>query len=867
MSDAISIEIGGTLDPKFIAAFKTLNNWVTKTETGLGALQKAIQSLEKTTSTAGKSLAAYQKSLSSLGRGVVGAAKKINDLTDARTRDNAASKQSVSAANRESAAQRKVAASLAARAKAMDGLAKKKIPQIPVPKLPVNNNPKPGSSGGKQSGGVRGWLEQRANSSGFPIGSAAIGGGITASVMESTGFNYRNQLIANTGNLSDKDRDNMARQIKELSGKDRTNQTTKELQSALEVYVSAGLDPLREGVAALEATGKVATGYGIDIRDIATTNAAAMSNMGIKPEQLKQFLDINSAAGKVGQFEMKDLAANFGAISANAAEYNLQGLEGAKYLAGLLQAIRVSSANAAEAYTNFDNLRSKIDAPETSKAFEEKLGFDMPAYIKSVRESGGNVMAAFVNKTRELTGGKIDEVSKIATDSQFRKGLMAAMNNTEKFDAAIKAANNSAGEFERDFVRTMKTSQEQLKSGKIAVLNMASEIGDTLTPAVGSLLNEFRPLAYQLSNFISQNPEAVATTIKVAAAITALNLAIGPAVKLFQTGRIAISGFTAALKYVTSAAASAGLPIGTALGQGINDGTKGRMATFFGPGGGFANILMSAVVIAGATAAGYAMGTAIGNGVAEGLKDSSNAALNNGAAILADTKAGSMADKIAAINSANPEDRKAALEFLTKNPLARQGINAAIAGADAEKAKLQTQLDAANANKPSGWDVFNAKSNDFNNSIGLGWMTSDSEQAKYADIIKRNNAPGNLQGAIDGIDKSKSALESALKTLDYSDALKAKDPTAIQKAEEAARKLKDDADKRAAGLPSALTPAERKSYRVIENLNIEINGVSAMSPEDISGEIVARIKDAMGEKESNDAHKERTVQDNATTVY
>jgi len=850
MSEAISIEIGASLDPKLLSAFKTLDSRIASLDKGLSAVLKNLTSFEKLTTVAAASTTSLNKSLATLGRTLGVSLKRTDALYAARNREMATTRRAIGLAEQESIAQRKVAASIAARERALQSANRTASREA------IRNSGRVGNgvaTGGNNSGGsgLGGYLANRGNSASFPIGSAAIGSGIAGSVLQSSGFDYRNQLIANTGNLSDKDRDNMARQIKEMSGRERTNQTTKELQSALEVYVSAGLNPLREGLGALEDSGKAATAYGIQIQDIATTNAAAMSNLAIKPEQIGNFLDVLAAAGKVGQYEAKDFAASFGGMSANMKEFGVQGVEGAKYLASLMQAIRVGAPDSATAYTNFENLRGHIDSPEVSKAYEEKLGFDLPGYLQEVRAQGGNVIKSFIDKTRELTQGKIENVSRIATDTQFRNGLMAAMNNMDKFDAAFKAATNSAGEFNRDFERTLRTTQEQLKTATISVLNLATEVGTTLAPAIKDIVADIRPFVNSVSQFIAQNPQAVSTTIKYVAAITALNLAVGPAVKLFQTGQLALSGFSNALRYMTGIAPAAGQAAGTALGTGINSGVSSKVGGFFAAGGPFATLLGGAALVS----IGYGVGSLIGEGIANGMKEKSNAALDGGAGLLKGSKFDNLANELSNTRSANPEDRNAAYKKLVDNPYVKDEIRKSIADIEAKKPLMLQQQ----ATQQGYVDKYNAATAD------KSWLAPRSLDAKIYE-----NAPSQLdqvKGAISRMDSEKAALESKLGIIDYATKFKAGDQDALKQAADANARLIDDQKRLEAKQPSAMTSSEKKQLQAIRDVSITITGVPLDNAEALATAIKAKLDEKNTEQQADSDHAARTGQDNATSPY
>ena len=677
------------------------------------------------------------------------------------------------------------------------------------------------------------FLNNRANNwgggaSGY-IGPAAATAGAGLSVKNASSFGYQNQLIANTGDMSATERDAMAKAILQLTDSKKTNQMPAELQKALSVYTSAGLDVQKQGLPALEATGKTATAYGIPIEEVAMTVSGAMANLGIKAEEIGGFLDGMSAAGKAGRFEMKNFAEHFGSLSANMAQYGISGMDGAKYIAGAMQAIQVSSKNSAEAATNWENVKNKIFATETADKYMELLDFDLPEFLEEVRkEYKGNVIDAFVKKTKELTGGDIMKVAPAAADAQFRAGLMALMNNQAMTDKANTKWDSSGNVVQKDFDATTATTQEKLNTAKIEATLLAIELGQTLEPAITSLVATLKDILPPIAQWISENPELTAQIAMGAGAIMALNLALGPMISLFKTAGGMIDMAKSALGGLSDAAGPAADAAGTTVGGKLMLGIKGALA--------------GAAMIK----AGYELGDVIGNTVGQVISDrmtkSINVALSNGAGVLEGKGFHSLADKIASRRSANLEDRRASYDLMINNPKLKEGIAEKLAEVETTRKELQAKYDALMVQRRAV------------NNPGAG-VALDEQMAP-------------IRGALSQLPAEEARLKSALPIMDLADKFKANDPATLKAALEATQRIEDDKAAKAAGLKSIFgSRKDSDAANTLRDIAITIYGVGEQDPAKLGEVVKEKIKDALGERDSDSYRSDRQSQSDQTSAF
>uniref|UniRef100_UPI000A95DFF4 phage tail tape measure protein n=1 Tax=Mesorhizobium sp. 1M-11 TaxID=1529006 RepID=UPI000A95DFF4 len=186
----------------------------------------------------------------------------------------------------------------------------------------------------------------------------------------------------------------------------------------LAIQIGQSSDTIAEGIGAMVAAGGDAAGAADKvIGDIgkattaANANFADMSNVGISmlnnlqlpADQMRDSLGALVVAGKLGSFELKDMAASFPNLTSGVAKFGVKGREAVNFLGAALQIARKGTADPASAANNLANFLGKALAPLTKKNFE-KQGVDIQAVMLDAATKGINPIEAVIQKIGKLTG-------------------------------------------------------------------------------------------------------------------------------------------------------------------------------------------------------------------------------------------------------------------------------------------------------------------------------------------------------------------------------------------------------------------------------------------------------------------------------
>lgn len=323
--------------------------------------------------------------------------------------------------------------------------------------------------------------------------------------------------IGKVAGLTGKQLKGVSLQIDSLTG-NKTGQSGSELMGGLNTLVQRGMS-IEKAMAALPSMAITATAAESGIDDMANTTFAIIENLKVAPEQLGQVYDELTAAGKAGAFELRDMAQYFPALAGQAKALGMEGVDGVRSLAAMLQIARMATGDSSTAAMNTQNFFSKLNSPETVRRFEE-MGVSVKQVMEDAMAEGKNPVEEMIRTIHELTDGDQFKLGELFQDMQVRNFLIPMMANLEQFDSIQNDMANSSGAVRKDFELTSATFNHQAKMFGAGMSLLAKRIG---TPMMRILTPTFRAFSWGL-NIIGK----LATKVPVlSVTVTVLASAVG----------------------------------------------------------------------------------------------------------------------------------------------------------------------------------------------------------------------------------------------------------------------------------------------------------------------------------------------------
>lgn len=350
--------------------------------------------------------------------------------------------------------------------------------------------------------------------------AAAMAGLVIAPTLSIARFEHQ---LAHFGNITDLAKSDLARIEQELrqSAAD-VNQTASNLLEGLGFLMGKGMsEPVAAAI--IKDIGKAATATGASITAMSAAGFAAVDNLDIPVERIAAALDKMAKAGKLGGFELKDMAQHFPGLTAAAKGLGMTGEDALEKLAAALQIAVKGAANPDEAANNFKNFLAKIASPETVTAFK-KFGIDIRTELAKAAEAGIDPMEYMVVRLNDLAKDNPHIISDIFGDMQVQQFLRPMLDQLEEYRRIRDELKDADGVIDKDHARVMDTVVERWKAFLIELDN-ATSAGAGMTTVIKDLLVSLTGALRAVNDFATRFPELTGWIIKAGVALLAFGIA------------------------------------------------------------------------------------------------------------------------------------------------------------------------------------------------------------------------------------------------------------------------------------------------------------------------------------------------------
>ncbi len=217
--------------------------------------------------------------------------------------------------------------------------------------------------------------------------------------------------------------------------------------SGLEDIIASGVENLSIGLEMLPATLKASIGSGTPSTLMATALKATMDQMALSPAQLMQASDTIITGGRMGKFEVEDMAQYLPTLLPIAAsQLKYSGVEGLQKVAADLQVVREASGSSGEAFTRVKDFYLKIFQEATQKNFKD-VGLDLEGTIQKATANGQDPITAAIALTQQAVAKNPSILPKLFTDQESllaAQAFLARPNGRADFINGIGRAQGSA---------------------------------------------------------------------------------------------------------------------------------------------------------------------------------------------------------------------------------------------------------------------------------------------------------------------------------------------------------------------------------------------------------------------------------------
>lgn len=340
---------------------------------------------------------------------------------------------------------------------------------------------------------------------------------IDSTIQQVTDFEHELRALGNTGGLSTSELGRLGTQIRQI-GVD-TNNTNKDVLEGINTLVAAGMKP-DLAVNYMTAIGKTATSQQANINDIANTTFSLADNMKVPLGQINYALNVLTAAGKEGRFELKSMAQSFPELTASASMLGMKGVKSVASLGAALQIAMKGAGTEGEAATNFSRFLGGLTSPLVVKNFTEKFGVSLSKIRNNAIKQGADPIYEILKVVKQKSNGNVELLSEVFRDKTMLDFIKPMLQNMDEYSRIKATILKSNGVIEEDYANMMGTTVEQWKKLTISLQKISFEKFEKPLKTVNSILttiNNHPMLQKGLFN-------AVIGTISFGAVLTGIGL-------------------------------------------------------------------------------------------------------------------------------------------------------------------------------------------------------------------------------------------------------------------------------------------------------------------------------------------------------
>ncbi|KVN76040.1 phage tail tape measure protein [Burkholderia ubonensis] len=449
--------------------------------------------------------------------------------------------------------------------------------------------------------------------------AAATAAPVIGAVKQAANFEASLRDIAITGNLTRSEEFKIGETIRRAAL--TTNQGHNAILEGVGTLVAAGMDA-REAGQKSSLLGRVATATNADMKDLAGMVYSFSETLGIKGDAgLKEAFNRAAYGGKLGRFELKDMAKALPEMTSAFAAKGIKGQDALTQIVASLEVGREGAGSGDEAVTNLRNWLSHMNAKATIDAYK-KAGVDYQKSMTNLVAGGyssyeGSLLIAqkFIAsrgdafmKQWKAAGAKGDEeaqrklmesfgLNEVFQDIQTINHLLAMRQGWDKYQQNKKDMGSAQAQntIDKDFAARAELATVAWGNFRTQIADLGITVGRTLLPSLTNLMTTMTPLIKRVDDFAKAHPGVIKGIVGFATAVIGMKvatLAAGWALNFFvksPINSVATALTTVGAKWTLMKALwiGGGSRLSTVFQLfGLSAGAAGKLAAWLGRAGG-----------------------------------------------------------------------------------------------------------------------------------------------------------------------------------------------------------------------------------------------------------------------------------------
>ncbi|MGU4701972.1 phage tail tape measure protein [Burkholderia cepacia] len=372
---------------------------------------------------------------------------------------------------------------------------------------------------------------------------------VIGAVKQAANFEAGLRDIAITGNLTRDEEFRIGETMRRAAV--ATSQGHNSILEGVGTLVAAGMDAKEAGQKS-NLLGRVATATNADMKDLAGMVYSFSETLGIKGDAaLKEAFNRAAYGGKLGRFELKDMAKALPEMTAAFAAKGIKGQDALTQIIASLEVGREGAGSGDEAVTNLRNWLSHMNAKATIDAYK-KAGVDYQKSMSNLVAGGyssyeGSLQIAqkFIAsrgdafmKQWKAAGAKGDEeaqrklmesfgLNEVFQDIQTINHLLAMRQGWDKYQQNKKdmGSAQALNTIDQDYARRAELATVAWGRFQTQIADLGITVGRALLPSLTDLMNTVTPLIQRTAQFAAAHPGLIRGLVGFATAVIGMKVA------------------------------------------------------------------------------------------------------------------------------------------------------------------------------------------------------------------------------------------------------------------------------------------------------------------------------------------------------
>lgn len=279
----------------------------------------------------------------------------------------------------------------------------------------------------------------------LPAGVVVAGG---AAVNAAAGDEQRSDALRVTGEYDAAEQARIDRLL-DISGR-RYGVGTAKAQETFGALISNGVDS-KDAAVMTDRVIRVGKATNADPVDVAGTTVSMREIMGIPPSQMMDAYESIAIGGKMGKFEVKDMANHGPSLFAAMAGQGSTGVDGVRLTAAISQSIAAKSGSNDQAKTSFEAMLNDMVSPDVADRFRKDHGKDIYKIREEAIAAGKDPVLESLKAYHEAVGGDEQKTRSLFRNSEAYKGYAAVFGDLDLILSRMKEMEKAGGAIDKDF--------------------------------------------------------------------------------------------------------------------------------------------------------------------------------------------------------------------------------------------------------------------------------------------------------------------------------------------------------------------------------------------------------------------------------